>query len=459
MSGIQLMCAADLHLGRRPARVPVEVDDVTTADVWHRIVTAAIRRRVDAVLLAGDIIDADNQLYEAFGPLQSGVRRLADAEIWTVAVGGNHDHAVMRRIAGLVDSEYWRFLGEGGQWERCRLSVGEAATLDVVGWSFPTEHVTESPVASFPSELSSSQPTVGVMHGEFDAQRSKYAPVSRGGLESTGVSTWIFGHLHQSQSHALTGGQVLYPGSPQPLDPAETGRHGVTLVELTPDGQVDTAEPVDLAGLAYATTRVDVSEVDSKEMFEETLIYEIDRAHESIVADREALRWVVHRIELVGRCTQHRHLDPWSRELHDQLRPQYEGVAGTIDEVRVETRPSFDLEQLAEGDDPPGVLAELMLAAGAGVPDNNDIAISEELDALLRSLARDLRRDVYSRNAYAPLRSHEATSGKPTRDEILEMLRKTGWALLEEMMYQRQPPGAGQSQYGRDDDVSRSEES
>src|SRR5690606_27261923 len=59
MSVVKLLCAADLHMGRRPSRLPPTWSGgaVGPATAWAALVERARAERVDAVLLAGDVVD------------------------------------------------------------------------------------------------------------------------------------------------------------------------------------------------------------------------------------------------------------------------------------------------------------------------------------------------------------------------------------------------------------------
>ena len=54
----RILRTGDVHLGRRPSRVPIEDDAVSVAYVWRQCIDAAIDQSVDAVTLTGDIVDA-----------------------------------------------------------------------------------------------------------------------------------------------------------------------------------------------------------------------------------------------------------------------------------------------------------------------------------------------------------------------------------------------------------------
>ncbi|MCH8057867.1 MAG: hypothetical protein IIB78_08355, partial [Proteobacteria bacterium] len=57
----RLLCVGDIHLGRRPSRIPQDIDeygvnlaDLTPVAAWKKAVAWAIDNDIDAVVLAGD---------------------------------------------------------------------------------------------------------------------------------------------------------------------------------------------------------------------------------------------------------------------------------------------------------------------------------------------------------------------------------------------------------------------
>ena len=90
---IRILCTGDIHLGRRPSRVPESIDAhaLGPTAAWKCFVRSAIELKVHAVVLTGDVVDASNRFYEAFSVLQSGVEQLVKAGITIYAVSGNHD--------------------------------------------------------------------------------------------------------------------------------------------------------------------------------------------------------------------------------------------------------------------------------------------------------------------------------------------------------------------------------
>ena len=67
------------------------------------------------MLLAGDVVEQEDDFYEAYGDLRRGVDRLAAAGVPVLGVSGNHDVQVLPRLADAVPG--FRLLGRGGAWE------------------------------------------------------------------------------------------------------------------------------------------------------------------------------------------------------------------------------------------------------------------------------------------------------------------------------------------------------
>ena len=213
---LKLLATADLHIGRRPTRLPEEeAGRFSAARMWERIVERAIEEKVAAVLLAGDVVDHHNRFFEAVGPLERGLRRLEAAGIPTVAVAGNHDWDVLPRIQHSVGAAL-RLLGRDGLWEETVLKRDGSPVVRLQGWSFPQEHVRTSPLMAYSAPVDDGLPTIGMLHCDLDQPASSYVPVARAELKRQPVSFWLLGHIHGFLlDETLPGAPLLYPGSPQ----------------------------------------------------------------------------------------------------------------------------------------------------------------------------------------------------------------------------------------------------
>ena len=79
----RILFVGDIHLGRRPGGLPgnleqhgLSVAELTPAAAWRSTVDWAVAHDVDAVVLAGDVVESDNARFEAYGRLREGAERL-----------------------------------------------------------------------------------------------------------------------------------------------------------------------------------------------------------------------------------------------------------------------------------------------------------------------------------------------------------------------------------------------
>jgi len=398
--------------------------------VWKDLVTYAVQQGVDAVALTGDVVDNENATYESLGPLQRGLERLDEAEISAVAVSGNHDYNALPRLDKMIEASRFHLLGRGGQWDDAVVEPKDSTPVQFLGWSFRNAHEPNDPLEDLSREMIEENiPTVGLLHGEVGVSESVYAPVSLEGLRRHPVAAWLLGHIHKPQAWEDTSPPVLYPGSPQPLDPGETGAHGPWLVEVGPDGEAQTS-PLPRATLRYDLVEVSVDGEEDKEGVDETITDAVRDRLREVLQEQPELRRLVCRLRLTGRTPLHREIGSVAGELADGLELPVDEAVATVEKTEVRTRPDLDLERIAEGSDPPAVLARLLL----------DIENGEEGD-----LARDAweeiekARDRVMRSPpYDPLRKSgdDASEG----EGMEETVRRQGLLLLDELLGQTDDP-------------------
>lgn len=426
---MRILCTGDIHLGRYPSRVPAGEREFSVAHVWTRIVDRAIDLSVDVVALTGDVVDRENRYYEAMGPLERGLLRLSEAGIVTFAVSGNHDFDVLPRLVDTVDVDDFYLLGRGGAWETHLLERDGEPVLRVVGWSFPNEHFRASPLADLEALEASAVPTVGLLHADLDQPGSPYAPAKTSELAEHELDAWLLGHIHKPTLRRTSSrGVILYPGSPQALDPGERGEHGPWLIEVA-SGLEPTASQVPLASVRYRELDVDLEDVDSVEAFHRIVPERVHADLRDIATGAGSLRQVVYRLRYHGRTALHRKLEEASATLLTDFERSFERVSASVDKVVVDTLPKVNLAEIAEGHDPPAVLASLLLELKSG-------DISPERRPLLRRLRRQVT-DIHQSNAHAPLREDRRTVGPPDDDQLRRMAFAEGMSLLDEMLAQK----------------------
>jgi len=375
VSDVRILCAADLHLGRRSSRLPEagRGGRISSATAWGHLVDHALEGDVDLVLLAGDVVDRFNRSFEAYGPLDDGLRRLKEGGVPVVAVAGNHDSDTLPDLAAEVGDSNLVVLGHAGQWERWTLRDGEGKPrVHVDGWSFPGKHYDEDPTARYETRPGEGIPVVGLLHADLDQAESVYAPVASATLRGHPVAAWVLGHVHRPTLDEQPGSApILYPGSLQALDPGEGGMHGAWVVDIGRD-RAPSFQQIPLSGVHYATVDIDVGGIDEPGDLNGTVRAALT-SHLSGLADAEPefLRVAYCRIRLTGRSALHNRLADVLQGLEDF------DPGGQVGEIRLsldprlilDTRPALDLHDLSRGSDAPAYLARFLL--GAEEPDTN----------------------------------------------------------------------------------------
>ena len=425
---MKLLCVGDIHLGRQPARLPAgllderKASELGPAAAWRLAVDFALVDEVDAVLLAGDVVEQEDDFYEAYGDLRRGVDRLAGAGVPVLAVSGNHDVQVLPRLADAVPG--FRLLGRGGAWEVETLAGREGRRVQVLGWSFPERRVSTSPLAAhaLPALDPGSGPVIGLLHCDRDAAGSPYAPVRSAELADAPADAWLLGHIHRPD-RLVPPRPIGYLGSLTGLDPGESGPRGPWLLECA--GPELALEHLPLAPLRWEEVDVPLDGLESPEHVDGLAISALDALHERIAAGRFRPRAVGCRLRFTGRTAHWREVGR-SLAASDPLRVLHprDDILYFVHDWRMEAGPALDLEELARGADPPALLARkiLLLRGPAGDADR---------EALLAGARRRLEslggRRTFAAHGLAP----------PTGEETAELLERAALGALAELLDQR----------------------
>jgi len=437
--GVKLLCTGDVHLGRRPSRLPDCLDpaEVSPTAVWTRTVDEALAHAVDAVVLTGDVVDKDNRYFEAYTPLAREIGRLVDAGIAVYAVAGNHDYDVFTRLAGEIDG--FHLLGPDGQWESTVLQRDGQTPLQLIGWSFPAGSVKSSPLSQGLPPISASMPTVGLLHCDVDATaNSVYAPVTQSQLAAAGVDAWLLGHIHAPQVISAGGPLIMYPGSPQGLHVNETGPHGPWLIAIEP-GQNPTFTQLTLAALRWEHLDVPLDDVSEGEELDlqSAVMKALKGLGDRIAGEASAPPQAVGcRLRLTGRTAIYGKLDALIAELLDEF-AQTQTV--TVEDMQMFLDPKIDndalpdiaLAERATVADLPGLLARRLLILQNGAPGEDDYA----------TLIREARKHIDASQTRREYDSATYDTLSVSDDELAAALLAAGLSALDAMLAQKEAPG------------------
>jgi exonuclease SbcD len=403
---MKILAAADIHLGRRSSKLPEAIArEHSPVRMWQKMIDFAIEERVAALLIAGDIVDQDRGFYEALNAIESGIERLDRAGIRCIAVAGNHDVEVLKRLQRTLETGNFHLLGQGGRWERVQLADPDGLQhVDIWGWSFPQAQVTTNPMPKLTTDmLEPGKPAIGMLHCDRDGSSDGvYCSVPGGDFARSGIGTWVLGHVHKPDriDSVRSEPRHFYTGSPQPLDPGESGPHGPWMIEIGRDGTT-TVIHIPLATVRYETVTVAVDtedgELTTKDDLHAAVVHAVRAAARGIVADQPGLQHLCCRMRIVGKTV----LD--EEQLRDEWRRVFANDADAesfaVDKVTAhiepsaafDIRPHLDVEALANHSTPLGEAARLYLQlTGAR-------EMSEEAEAHVEMIQQTVVCDVYSR--------------------------------------------------------------
>lgn len=417
---MKLLCTGDLHIGRCSTCVPEMGVSGSCASAWKRVVDSALQEEVDAVLLSGDLVNANSRFFEAIGPLERGLDRLADADIQTFAVAGNHDYSVLPELQRSIKHDHLHVLGVGGSWE-CREFSRDGEKLNIVGWSFPGPHVSRNPLHDLPPDLAGT-PAVGILHCDLHNPNSIYAPVSLADLlRQAGFPLWLLGHIHIPKRCEQTP-VVLYPGSPQAMDPGETGDHGPWIVQLS-GGHVQDVRQLKTSTVKYLPINVDLTGATIDDA-RGRLIEDI-REQATISPEEESCLEVIScRVTVTGQVGCHSSLPDLQQEFQKHSEERL-----YVDRILCEMSPTLDIRSIAEGKGAAATAAKILLSI-------EDRSFATEHPDLIQS-AEDRLRDFYAANAYSSISftSTECSEDRPAdREKAIHLVKTQCAKLLAELV-------------------------
>ncbi len=210
-----------------------------------RCVDTALAEEVDALLIAGDLLDGDFLSFDSERFLLGQLARLDEAGIQTIYATGNHDPGNSRRICTLDWPASVTVIADADPVTvAVRRHAPHDLTSEIVGSVTGVGHATAEEMRDLSEALIGSSdeagpgalPQVAILHTQVVSAAGRgvhrpYAPSSLDRLRSAGFHYWALGHLHAPQELSAHP-PVHYSGSIQGCDPTESGPRGGLLVDL-----------------------------------------------------------------------------------------------------------------------------------------------------------------------------------------------------------------------------------
>lgn len=243
---------ADIHLGYQQYGLSERFDDFSKVFINH-LVGEALRRRIDFVLIAGDLFHKRTVDPLAMRVAVAGLETLREAGVPVLAVEGNHEKAYYRDqyswLEFLDAMGYLRLLNpvfEGGQAMLTPHSEGGGAYTDVVEgvrvyglkyYGASTSKALGSFVEALPSvDASGIRYTILMMHAGLEGQLAHMGSLRMNDLAPLrdAIDYVALGHIHKPYE---VNDWIFNPGSPETCSIQEARRwpnRGAYFVEISP---------------------------------------------------------------------------------------------------------------------------------------------------------------------------------------------------------------------------------
>jgi len=373
---------ADLHLDS-PFEGIHEVDPQvakvlrdSTFRSFEKIVSLAVDRKVDFIVIAGDVYDSADHSLRAQIRFRDSLSRASDAGIQCFLIHGNHDPLNSWDARLNLPPDSHRFGGDSVT--RVTATRNGDPLADIYGISFPTRDVNDNVALQFNRD-GDAPFAIGILHCNLggNADHDNYAPCSVDDLRRADMDYWALGHVHTRSVVSSENPCIVYPGNIQGRSVRETGDRGCYLVRVGQDRAVDLEffPTHEVRWFSAEEASLDIEHIDSFDL----LLTELSEVKERLrnTADGRAS---IARIRVTGRSDLHTQL--LSLDLKgDLLGPLREEECDRLDSVwtesiQIATHPVIDIEQRRTVDD---FVGDFLNAAHKLRSQENHAAIREML--------------------------------------------------------------------------------
>ncbi|MFW5635474.1 MAG: metallophosphoesterase family protein [Thermodesulfobacteriota bacterium] len=380
---------ADLHLDSPLQKLeqyegaPVEALRGATRRALENLVTLALERSVDFVLIAGDLFDRDWKDYNTGLFFAAQMAKLREADIPVFLIGGNHD-AASRITKSLKFPENVRQFPV----DRPDTMILEDLGAAVHGQGYATQSITHDLSPAYPAALPGYF-NIGLLHTAATGREGHdtYAPCTVEGLVGKGYDYWALGHIHTREIlHERP--FIVFPGNIQGRHIRECDSKGCMVVSVDDHGDAALEfQPLDV--IRWTRLEIDMAAVaDGFDAAEK-----VCEALEAALETRDGLP-LAARVALTGPCKAHDILAGDPERWISQIRAAAtDAGAGRIwvEKVLLSTEPPPRKTRDAVPDGPVGEILSFFDA----VQEDPDLrsALGNVLEDLHRKLPQELRQN------------------------------------------------------------------
>ena len=371
---ITFIHAADLHLDspfqNTSGFSSLWIDRLkeSTWGALGKLISLAIAEKVDFVILVGDIFDQESYSVKTQLRFMKELKKLADKQIHTYIVHGNHDFvknnvlalSSIERIDSNIGAYVHIFSAENVQAYSVYKNGEQVAKL--YGRSYWQRHVYENLAAEYIKYIEAERleelqrnsqynshrrvKNIAVLHGLVggNEHHSAYAPASLDELINSQFGYWALGHVHQRKIINTSKPVIAYPGNTQGRHMGEMGECGCYLVNWN-DEDIQ-MEFHSLEAVRWEELYIDLTSLDDEGNSRSIshLLVELEQqlqAFHSTIA-----RPTIVRLVLTGQTQLYYELREQS--ILDYIKEELSGTDAYVYEIINNTLPIIDIQKLRQ---------------------------------------------------------------------------------------------------------------
>lgn len=272
---ITFLHAADLHLDspfKGFSDVPERVFETmreSTFQAFNQLIQTAIEKKVDFILLAGDLFDEKKQSLKAQLHLRDGFLRLQQHHIDVFLSYGNHDYMEGNAYPITYPSNVYIFPDE--QVTSFPYIKNDQTIANIYGFSYVKRDVKENKAKQFTIKHNEAIYHIAMLHGSLhgDQDHDPYAPFRLEDLQREPFDYWALGHIHK-RAIIQEKPPIVYPGNIQGRHRKESGAKGCYYIEMN---QMETTKQfIPLQHVNIVDEQIDITEVKAITEVEQTIM-------------------------------------------------------------------------------------------------------------------------------------------------------------------------------------------
>lgn len=269
---------ADLHLDSPFLGLQDAPDELwqsiqqSTFTSFERIVSDAIKFKVDFICIAGDIFDRDQRSISAENYFVQQCLRLQAKKIDVFLSYGNHDYQSVTNTAQILPNNVHVF---GNQVETKHLTLSDGTTVAITGFSYANRWIETDQTAAYPIKANVNW-QIGMLHGSLTGLKNpheNYAPFTVQELLAKNYDYWALGHIHKRQV-IHENPVIAYCGNSQGRHRNEAGPKGYYLV--SEEQQQLVPQFYETAPIDWQTVVIELKQTDSAAALVISLAHDIE---------------------------------------------------------------------------------------------------------------------------------------------------------------------------------------